>query len=148
MSEAQLIPFEDVGDEVPVGRVLSVALGNPNWEDLEAALSRYAGDPALALFAYLRDGEAVGIVGTESGPTVGQDGAGVVHHLAVSPGPAASAIGAAMIGAIASRLGVRELGGIAFTTELAQFDACGFAIEALGAGEDGVERFRCTWSAG
>jgi hypothetical protein len=31
MSEAQLIPFEDVGDEVPVGRVLSVAMGNPNW---------------------------------------------------------------------------------------------------------------------
>ena len=148
MSEAQLVPFEDVGDETPVGRVLSVAMGNPDLEDLEAALSRYAGDPALALFAYLRDGEAVGIVGIESGPTVGQDGAAVVHHLAVSPGPAASETGAAMIGALAERLGARELGGIAFASELSQFDACGFAIEALGAGEDGVGRFRCTWSAG
>ncbi len=147
MSEAELVPFEDVGDEVPMGRVLSVAMGNPDLADLEGALSRYAGDPALALFAYLRDGEAVGIAGVESGPTVGQQDAAVVHHLAVLAGPAGLEVGPAMIGTLAERLGVRELGGIAFATELAQFDTCGFEIEALGKAEDGVERFRCTWTA-
>lgn len=125
-----------------MGRIFGAAFGSPEIPRLEATLSRYAGDPSLTLLAYMRDDEALGLVGVETGAS--PDGTAVVHHLAVSVAEGGEDVGKQLVAALAERLGVRQLGGVAHRASLPFFEACGFTITPLDR-EPGEERYECLW---
>lgn len=142
MAEPTLVPFEDLDEEAPMGRLLGAALGQPDIPALEATLGRYAGDPNLTLLAYMRGDEALGLVGVETGAS--PEGTAVIHHLAISLAEGGGDVGKDMTAALAQRLDVRELGGIAHPASLPHFEACGFAVTTLES-EGGQERYQCLW---
>ena len=125
-----------------MGRLFGAAFGQPDIPVLEATLSRYAGEPNLTLLAYMRDDQALGLVGVETGAS--PEGTAVIHHLAVSVAEGGKDVGKEMTAALAQRLDVRELGGIAHPASLPYFEACGFTVTTLES-EGGQARYQCLW---